>query len=170
MTFSELTDRRGMWSLLAAARLVFCGHPLRRTGKFTFNAPACADSRTLAPTVGQGADFGRRALQCDPCLFLIRSLGHSLSAPVPSLLTFNIADKRLADLAGLSVPNAALRLVTKSVYRRPDRWVQFPKRLDNRLAGGQRARSVSFIAIQNSPCGLGRGAVFVTGMYELRCL
>ena len=46
---------------------------------------------------------------------LIRSLGHSLSAPVPSLFTFNIADKRLADLAGLSVPNAALRLATEAV-------------------------------------------------------
>jgi len=45
---------------------------------------------------------------------LIVSLGHHLSAPVPSLFTFNIADQRLADLAGLSVSSAGLRLVTDS--------------------------------------------------------
>jgi hypothetical protein len=45
---------------------------------------------------------------------IIGSLGHRLSAPVPSLFTFNIVDQRLADLAGLSVPNASLRLVTEA--------------------------------------------------------
>lgn len=45
---------------------------------------------------------------------LIAGLGHQLAAPVPSLFTFNITDQRLADLAGLSVANAGLRLVTDS--------------------------------------------------------
>lgn len=43
---------------------------------------------------------------------LIASLGHTLEAPMPSLFTFNISDQRLADLAGLAVPQASLRLVT----------------------------------------------------------
>ncbi len=45
---------------------------------------------------------------------LIASFGHKLSSPVPSLFTFNIVDKRLSDLAGVSVTSAALRLVTGS--------------------------------------------------------
>ncbi|HEY9809003.1 MAG TPA: NAD(P)/FAD-dependent oxidoreductase [Halomicronema sp.] len=39
-----------------------------------------------------------------------QELGHSLEKPVPSLFTFNIKDERIKDLAGVSVPNANIRL------------------------------------------------------------
>ncbi len=43
---------------------------------------------------------------------IARDLGHTIATPVPSLFTFNIADPRLHDLAGISVPTAHLRLQT----------------------------------------------------------
>ncbi|MCX6067812.1 MAG: NAD(P)/FAD-dependent oxidoreductase [Chloroflexi bacterium] len=48
------------------------------------------------------------------CHSLIARLGHTIEPPVPSLFTFKITDTRLADLAGLSVPNASLRLLADS--------------------------------------------------------
>lgn len=39
-----------------------------------------------------------------------QELGHTIEKPVPSLFTFNIKDERLQDLAGVSVPNATVRL------------------------------------------------------------
>lgn len=41
---------------------------------------------------------------------LAQALGHTIEAAIPSLFTFNISDARLAGLAGLSVPQARLRL------------------------------------------------------------
>jgi len=41
---------------------------------------------------------------------IIQSLGHSIVAPAPSLFTFNIKDKRIDGLAGVSVENAALKM------------------------------------------------------------
>lgn len=41
-------------------------------------------------------------------LDLIRKLGHTIAEPVPSLFTFNIKDKRIDGLAGLSVEDVAL--------------------------------------------------------------
>ena len=41
---------------------------------------------------------------------LVRSLNHTVIAPVPSLFTFNITDARLQDLSGVSVPHATVRL------------------------------------------------------------
>ena len=41
-------------------------------------------------------------------------LGHALQPPVPSLFTFNIPDPRLEGLAGLSVQDAALKLIFKN--------------------------------------------------------
>jgi predicted Rossmann fold flavoprotein len=43
-----------------------------------------------------------------------QKLGHSIATPVPSLFTFNIADQRLANLAGVSVKTATLKLPTTS--------------------------------------------------------
>ena len=43
---------------------------------------------------------------------IARAFGHTIEPPVPSLFTFNIADPRLHDLAGVSVPMAHLRLQT----------------------------------------------------------
>ena len=42
---------------------------------------------------------------------LAKSLDHHVIAPVPSLFTFNIKDKRIIDLLGLSVPNASVSIV-----------------------------------------------------------
>lgn len=43
-------------------------------------------------------------------LQLASRLSHSIESPVPSLFTFNIRDERLHDLAGISVPEATVRL------------------------------------------------------------
>ncbi|WP_299162654.1 NAD(P)/FAD-dependent oxidoreductase [uncultured Tenacibaculum sp.] len=42
---------------------------------------------------------------------LCKTLNHTIIAPVPSLFTFNIKDKRIIDLGGISVPNADVKLV-----------------------------------------------------------
>ncbi|RLJ98608.1 BaiN/RdsA family NAD(P)/FAD-dependent oxidoreductase [Tenacibaculum discolor] len=42
---------------------------------------------------------------------LCKTLDHTIIAPVPSLFTFNIKDKRIIDLGGISVPNAEVTLV-----------------------------------------------------------
>ncbi len=42
---------------------------------------------------------------------LAKNLGHSIIEPVPSLFTFNIKDKRIIDLLGVSVPNATVNIV-----------------------------------------------------------
>ena len=41
---------------------------------------------------------------------IAKSLGHTIEPPVPSLFTFNIKDVRLADLAGVAVKTARVRL------------------------------------------------------------
>ncbi len=42
---------------------------------------------------------------------LAESLDHTIIPPVPSLFTFNIKDKRIIDLLGISVPNATVNIV-----------------------------------------------------------
>ncbi len=42
---------------------------------------------------------------------LVANLGHNIIAPVPSLFTFKINDKRLVAIPGVSVPNATVSLV-----------------------------------------------------------
>ena len=50
----------------------------------------------------------------------LAGLGHTIEPPVPSLFTFNIADKQLHQLAGVSVPAASVRLeTTKWSYEGP---------------------------------------------------
>lgn len=41
---------------------------------------------------------------------IVKSLGHSIEEPVPSLFTFNIRDKRIDGLEGVSVENVTLKL------------------------------------------------------------
>lgn len=41
---------------------------------------------------------------------IVQSLGHSIEEPVPSLFTFNIKDKRIDGLAGVSVENVTLKM------------------------------------------------------------
>jgi predicted Rossmann fold flavoprotein len=43
-------------------------------------------------------------------LDIVKSLGHSVEEPVPSLFTFNIKDKRIEGLAGVSVENVTLKM------------------------------------------------------------
>jgi predicted Rossmann fold flavoprotein len=43
---------------------------------------------------------------------MAQSLGHKLSAPVPSLFTFNVADKRLHQLSGVAVNPVTVQLIT----------------------------------------------------------
>jgi predicted Rossmann fold flavoprotein len=40
----------------------------------------------------------------------IKSLGHSVEEPVPSLFTFNVRDRRIDGLAGVSVENVSLKM------------------------------------------------------------
>ncbi len=42
---------------------------------------------------------------------LAKTLGHSVVEPVPSLFTFNINDKRIKEIPGISVPNATVKIV-----------------------------------------------------------
>jgi predicted flavoprotein YhiN len=59
-------------------------------------------------------------LQCDRLILATGSnssgfkwakdLGHTIEPPVPSLFTFNVADRRIQDLAGVSVANAQVKL------------------------------------------------------------
>ncbi|MCG8762525.1 NAD(P)/FAD-dependent oxidoreductase [Tenacibaculum finnmarkense] len=42
---------------------------------------------------------------------LCKTLEHTVVEPVPSLFTFNIKDKRIIDLGGISVPNTDVKLV-----------------------------------------------------------
>nr|WP_322096147.1 NAD(P)/FAD-dependent oxidoreductase [Pseudanabaena cinerea] len=44
---------------------------------------------------------------------IARSLGHEIEPPVPSLFTFNIKDKQLHELAGVSVNSVNVKLVSK---------------------------------------------------------
>ena len=43
----------------------------------------------------------------------LTQLGHKIIPPIPSLFTFNIQDERLAELAGITVENVAVKLETK---------------------------------------------------------
>lgn len=50
---------------------------------------------------------------------LAASFGHTIVEPVPSLFTFHVDDPRLADLAGLAVPDAAVRVAgEKDLHQR----------------------------------------------------
>ena len=42
---------------------------------------------------------------------LAKNLEHTIVEPVPSLFTFNIKDKRIVDLLGISVPNATVNII-----------------------------------------------------------
>ncbi len=46
---------------------------------------------------------------------IAQHLGHTLIPPAPSLFTFNISDRRLDDLAGVSLENVKLRLVIPEI-------------------------------------------------------
>ncbi|MEJ6682033.1 MAG: NAD(P)/FAD-dependent oxidoreductase [Flavobacteriales bacterium] len=47
---------------------------------------------------------------------LLKSLGHRIVEPVPSLFTFNIADQKIHDLAGLSIANVKVKMKNKKSF------------------------------------------------------
>jgi len=47
---------------------------------------------------------------------IVKSLGHSIEEAVPSLFTFNISDKRLEGLAGVSVESVTVKMDTLTQY------------------------------------------------------
>lgn len=50
----------------------------------------------------------------------LERLGHSINPPVPSLFTFNLTDKSITALSGLSVPDAEVKIAgTKQSHRGP---------------------------------------------------
>lgn len=102
----------------------------RQAGVVTWNLASLLDLESCQPVESHANRYilrvrregmeGEQILQAHSVLFatgseafchgLIRRLGHAIEPPVPSLFTFKISDARLADLAGLSVPEAGLRL------------------------------------------------------------
>ena len=84
-------------------------------------------TRVAVKSVGKiekGFEIGLKTgemLKCDRLLIatgssplgysFAKDLGHKIESPVPSLFTFNIKDKRLQSLAGVSVENACVRLL-----------------------------------------------------------
>lgn len=48
----------------------------------------------------------------------VKSLGHQLESPVPSLFTFTITDPRLKGLSGISVPDGRVKLKGKKLEQR----------------------------------------------------
>ena len=63
------------------------------------------------PTADYRADKLMLASGSNPKMWaMLQEVGHQTIAPVPSLFTFNIKDERIKDLAGLSVPNALVKV------------------------------------------------------------
>ncbi len=58
--------------------------------------------RTTRLLIATGSD--RKMLE------IVKSLGHSIEEPVPSLFTFNVKDIRIEGLAGISVENVTLKM------------------------------------------------------------
>ena len=50
----------------------------------------------------------------------LQQLGHTIESPIPSLFTFNIHNKRLTELMGVSVPQAKIKIIgSKFEYQGP---------------------------------------------------
>jgi predicted Rossmann fold flavoprotein len=77
---------------------------VRHSGKTGFNVTLdsgeCLTADRLIVATGSNPDGYR----------LAEGLGHHVEPPLPSLFTLNVPDKRLEDLAGLSVPNVRVRI------------------------------------------------------------
>ena len=54
------------------------------------------------------------SLKASPIARAIEALGHTIEPLAPSLFAFNVSDKRLHDLSGVSVPNASAHVLPKS--------------------------------------------------------
>lgn len=87
------------------------------------NAPGSAHSTfKLHLTTGETATADRLLLatggnRSNAGFAIAAQFGHTIEPPVPSLFTFNIKDPRLADLAGVSVEEAATEVVGQKALR-----------------------------------------------------
>lgn len=52
-----------------------------------------------------------------PAYAIAQSLGHSITAPLPSLFSFKVADSNLTQLAGVASPTARVKLLTTKAQR-----------------------------------------------------
>jgi len=86
-TVGRAADREGFSVRLESGEELACARILLATGGKTSGGTGTTDGYSLAS-----------------------SLGHTLVKPVPSLFTFKIDDPLLTDLAGVSVPEASVRL------------------------------------------------------------
>ena len=81
---------------------------LAHDGRFTLelsdSSLVCVDAVCIA--VG--------SLKASPLTRAIEALGHQIEPLAPSLFAFNLSDKRISGLAGLSVQNASVRVATSS--------------------------------------------------------
>ena len=83
----------------------FQGAEKTAEGKFRLTVRDAADVfplHTKKLLIATGSDSRTREI--------VKSLGHSIEEPVPSLFTFNIKDKRIEGLAGVSVESVTLRM------------------------------------------------------------
>ncbi|TAG94777.1 MAG: NAD(P)/FAD-dependent oxidoreductase [Oscillatoriales cyanobacterium] len=81
---------------------------------------AAEDSREDSATTFEIELKSGEQLKCDRLILATGSnpsgfkwakdLGHTVEPPVPSLFTFNVSDRRIQDLAGVSVANAKVKL------------------------------------------------------------
>ena len=80
--------------------------PIAENGGFTVSL---SSGETV---VGDRLLFATGGGRAEGALALAKKLGHSIEPPVPSLFTFHIDDPRFKDLAGLSVENAIVSVVS----------------------------------------------------------
>ncbi|HLR89323.1 MAG TPA: NAD(P)/FAD-dependent oxidoreductase [Balneolaceae bacterium] len=97
----------------------------REAEKFRVNVRTCTAVKSVEPT-SQGSFLvhlkGEKAVRASRVVIAaggfsreasygwIKQLGHTIRTPVPSLFTFNFRDKIFADLAGISIEDAAVSI------------------------------------------------------------
>ncbi|MBR8827377.1 MAG: NAD(P)/FAD-dependent oxidoreductase [Gomphosphaeria aponina SAG 52.96 = DSM 107014] len=94
---------------------ILTGSPVVAVRKFNLSAPNLKGGFEVELKTGEVIKGDRLLLASgsNPTGYRIaKSLGHQIEPPVPSLFTFNIRDPRLQNLAGVSVENAHIRLIT----------------------------------------------------------
>lgn len=99
------------------------GRAPARSGEATASQELGPPKFKLALTTGETVDCDRLLLaaggnKSNAGFVIAAQFGHAIEPPVPSLFTFNIKDPRLADLAGVSVEEAATEVVGQKLKER----------------------------------------------------
>ncbi len=82
-----------------------------RVTKISLADDASEQWLVTTPAADYRADKLMLATGSNPKIWaMLQEIGHQTIAPVPSLFTFNIKDERIKDLAGLSVPDALVKV------------------------------------------------------------